>query len=289
MSTGRATRLLVILIASYALIGCGSGTSTPTSGPPVPALLTGNWNLAGNRALAQYPLLSVALVVNGNQITANGDFMVQCSNSQGRTGGSFSLTGQIASDGTFQVAETPSGAQFDSIQLAISGTAPAAGTGTWTGTYSFTDLAGYTSCIVDQTGPFIATALAPFSGTYTGTLIEGTPASPIASISVSLSVSQGAAAPFPPSYFNSGYYLPLTATVAVSGSPCFTSGATNTLSASDIQGDRANLSFTMSDGSQAFIAAVFASPDESSLSMVLFSVFGGQCSGTGYAGTLTHQ
>ena len=289
MSARRATTLVVILIASHALIGCGSGTSssTPTAGRPEPALLTGNWNLAGNRALAQYPLLSVALVVNGNQITANGDDLVQCSNRQAEAGGTFSLTGQIASDGTFQLAETPTGAQYDSIQRAISGTAPAPGTDTWTGTYSFTDLAGYTSCIVSQTGPFTATALAPFNGAYTGTLVEPNTAS-TGSLTVSLDISQGAATGSTTTY--PGYpYLPLTATIAVSGSPCFNSGATNTLSVSDIQGDQAFLSFTMSDGSQVLIAAVFASPDESSLSMVSLAVFTGQCSGNVYLGTLTEQ
>jgi len=250
-------------------------------------LLNGNWNLAGNRALAQYPLLSVALTVNGSQITASGDDMVQCANRQGEVEGTFSLTGQIASDGTFQLAETPASAQSASIQLAISGTAPATGADTWGGTYSFTDPASYTNCTVNQTSPFTATALAPFDGTYTGTLIEATSA-PTSTVTLSLNVSQGAATGSTSTY--PGYpYLPLTATVAVSGSPCFTSGVINTSSVSDIQGDQAFLSFTMSDGSQALITAVFASPDESSLSMASLSVFSGQCKGTGYLGTLTKQ
>jgi hypothetical protein len=278
--------LVLILIASHALIGCGAVTCSPTPAAASVSPLSGNWNLAGNRALSQYPLLSLALIVDGNQITANGDDLVQCSNLSGRVGGTIFLTGQIASDGTFALTESPAGGH-NSIQVAVTGTAPSADSNIWTGTYSFTDMAGYTSCIVNQTGPFTAAALAPLSGTYTGTLNEGNNAS-TGSVTVILDVSQGAATGSTSAY--PGYpYLPLTATVTVSGSPCFNSGATNTTSVSNIQGDHANLSFTMSDGSQAFIEAVFASPDESSLNMVSFPVFGGQCNGAGYVGTLTKQ
>jgi hypothetical protein len=280
----------LILIASHALIGCGSGTSsstpssstgTPASGPPVPALLNGNWNLAGNRALAQYPLLSLSLIVNGNQITANGDEAVQCSNRLGGVGGTFSLTGQIASDGTFQLAETATGMQLDDIQVAVTGTAPTADSNTWTGTYSFTELAGYTSCIVNQTGQLTAAPLASFTGTYNGTLTSSS-----GNVTLSLAAQQGAAA----TTSVGTYYLPLTANLTVSGSPCFTSGTTNTYSISQIQGDLANLSFTMSDGSQAYLNVVYADPGAATLTSLGFFIFTGQCSGAAYGGgTLTRQ
>ena len=115
---------------------------------PLTAALNGNWLLAGNQQLRQYPSLSLALIVSGNQLSARGDLMVACANSPSIAAGSnFSLTGQINSDGTFHLGEVSFGGlpNGSSIQLAIDGSAPASGSTTWTGTFHFTDLAGYTS------------------------------------------------------------------------------------------------------------------------------------------------
>jgi len=281
MSARRAARLVLILIASSGLIGCGSGTGTPaSSGPPVPALLNGNWNLAGNRALLQFPLLSLSLIVNGSQITANGDEGVQCSNRLGGVGGSFSLTGQLASDGTFVLAESPVDAN-NSIQVAVTGTAPTAGSNTWAGTYSFTDLAGYTSCLVNQSGPLVAAPLSPFTGTYAGILTSSSGNDAV----ISLAVTQGGPTTTP----SGSYYLPVTVNATVSGSLCFTSGTTSTSSISKIQGDQASLSLTMTDGSLVLINATFADPSESTLAPAGFFIFGGQCNGRAYLGTLVRQ
>jgi hypothetical protein len=243
--------------------------------------LTGNWNLVGNRSVAQYPLLSAAIVVSGDQVTTQGDLQTACSNRSGGVGGSFQLIGQINADGAFQLSETPAGAQFNSIQLSITGTAPLTGTNTWAGTYTYTDLSGYTNCLVDQTNPLTAAALAPFSGTYLGSLTSQS-----SSITLSLTVSQGAATSVPNS---PGPYLPLTGTITVTGTPCFTSGTLSTTSISQIGGDQFTLAFSMTDGSLALVNGEFASPAESSLTQVSFAVIGGQCNGSTYTGSLTQQ
>jgi hypothetical protein len=275
----------MLLIASQALIGCGSGMSpaaTTNTTSPSPAALTGNWNLLGNRALQQYPLLSLTLVVNGNQITATGDGLVECTNSGG--GGTLGLSGQIATDGTFELNESPG--NQSSFLWAITGTAPPPGGSTWTGTYTLTSSPAYTGCTIKQSGPFTATTLPPFSGTYTGTLLEGLTSSPTGSVTISVDVAQGAAVMLPPVQS----YLPLSGTITVSGSPCFTHGTSSTTpGAAVVKGDTVAIAFNMDDGSQAVVNGFFPSPDQSALSLALFATLSGQCSGTVYGGTLTRQ
>ena len=280
MTIGRVLSLAFVVIASGALAGCG-GLIVPAS--PSFGSVDGNWNLAGNRALGQYPLLSVAIVVNGSQITANGDMQVTCANPPADSvGGNFDLTGQIASDGTFQLA-APSNLPAGSLKIVVNGTLPAKGATNWTGEYSITDSPGYTSCIVNQSAPFTAAEFAPFDGTYAGTLTTQS-----GHATASLTVSQGAATAF---QLPSGpqYYLPLEATLAVSGSPCFTQGATTPAPINSIEGDFSNMNFAMNDGSQVLVSGWFTGPNESAFDAVVFAVIGGKCDQTTYYGTLNHQ
>jgi hypothetical protein len=274
----------MLLIASQALIGCGSGTTPATTTKPSPAALTGNWNLLGNRALQQYPLLSLSLVVNGDQITAMGDGLAQCPNGSGG-GGSVELSGQVAADGTFELTESP--VNQSSFLWAITGTAPPPGGSTWTGTYTLTISPAFTGCPIIQTAPFTATAFPPFGGTYTGTLSQGLTPSTTGSVTISVNVTQGAAvvaqSPAPS-------YLPLSGTITVSGSPCFTHGTSSTTpGAAVLRGDNPAIIFDMDDGSQAVISGFFASPNQSALNQAIFSIFSGQCKGNVYGGTLTLQ
>jgi hypothetical protein len=270
----------MLLIASQALTGCGSGASSSTQAASSVSPLTGNWNLLGNRTLQQYPLLSLALVVNGNQITGLGDQLVLCPNLSGG-GGSAYLTGQIAADGTFELSDAGSN---NSFLFSITGTVPPPGSSTWTGTYTLTTSPAYTGCTLNQSAPFTATAFAPLDGIYTGTLIEGSTASPTGSVIVSLNVSQGSALPS----FPRG--LPLTATITVTGFPCFTHGANSTLpGGSVVEGDRSAIVFFMDDGSQVGLTGDLASTDASVLSQASLVILSGQCSGSGAFGTLTRQ
>ena len=288
MKVSTAARLAALAIASQFLIGCGTSSTSFTPAAPSTASLNGNWYATGNRQTHQYPFLSLALIVDGSQITANGDMMVPCSNVSGlATGAGFTLTGQISSDGSFHLGEISAGGIpiNSSIQLAIDGSAPASGLGTWTGTYSFTDLAGYTSCIVNLTAPFTATALAPINATYAGTL-TGSPGS----VGVSATIVQGASISLPEPGGTVYSYLPLSGTITVSGSPCFTHGtASATAQNNQIEGDISNLNFTMDDGSTVWLSGYFTGPDETVMDQAIFAAINGNCSQNSYAGTLTRQ
>jgi hypothetical protein len=275
--------LVFILIASHALLGCGSGAPPATPAAASASPLTGNWNLLGNPTLQQYPSLSLTLFVNGNQITAQGQDFVLCPNLDGG-GGSVGLTGQVAADGTFELSDVGSN---NSFLFAITGTIPPTGSSIWAGTYTLTTSPANTGCTINQTAAFTATAFAPLDGTYTGTLLEGTTASPTGSVTVSLSVSQGATAAYlPPGQA----YMPLTATIAISGVPCFTHGTNSTiLGASVLKGDYSAITFNMDDGSQVILFSYLDGTDSSELVQASLDISTGQCSGTGAFGTLTRQ
>lgn len=233
----------------------------------------------GSREPQQYPLLSLAIIVNGNQITAKGDDFVQCPNSGGGGGGTVGFTGQIAADGTFEL-NTPSG-NYPSFVWTINGTVPPAGESTWSGTYSLTTSPSYTGCTINQGASFTATAYPTFDGTYAGTLLAGSALSPTGSVTISLDVAQGAAVTSPQPI------IPITGSITVVGSACFTHGTSTT--SSGVGGDYAGIFFNMDDGSQVAITGFFASQDESTLTETSLVIFGGQCSQNAYAGTLTRQ
>ena len=268
----------LLLITFLALAGCG-GTHPPIS-PPLSLTPNGNWLLAGNEVTAQYPILTSALFVNGNQVTLNGFLWTNCSPTLG--GFQIYQSATIAPDGSFQMGGQPT--DF----ISISGVVPGSGATTWSGTYYIGASGG---CIVNQGAPFTASVLPAYNGTYAGTLSNGIPSG---NISFSASFTQGAATsavvlgvPY--------YYLPLSATLAVGGLPCFTQGTSIAgysgiyapwfiSSASGLQIGGAA---TMNDGSQALYTGTFWVPDESSVDFAIqFS--GGKCDLT-YGGTLTRQ
>jgi hypothetical protein len=286
IASSKALRLVLLLLAANALVGCGS-VILPVL-PPYFSPLTGNWNIAGNRALAQYPLLSLAIFVDGSQITARGDVQVQCTNQGGGIGGTINLVGTVAADGTFQLA-APSNLPADGTQVVITGTVPSQGATAWIGSYSIVD-APTTNCTFSKSAAFLATALAPFDGTYSGTIAGPATSNQPAKVSFNITVSQGAAAS---SQRASGTtpYFPLTATVTVTGLPCFTHGSTvaNNFGANQIEGDFSSINFQMEDGSLLLFSGNFASPDESAINPALFAVFGGKCDQDAYSGVLNQQ
>ena len=283
MKATSAVAVALLSIVSQVLIGCGSTSPAGNATAPSSAALTGNWNLLGNRSLQQYPLLSLAIVVDGNQITAQGDSLVLCA--LGGGGGSVGLSGQIAADGTFSLNEAVG--DPSSFQWAITGTAPPPGGSTWTGTYKLTTSPTYSGCTLNQTAAFTATELPPFDGTYVGTFFEGPQSSPTATVAVTINVSQGSGAL---SEGTGQAFFPLSATLTVSGSPCFTSGTSSTiLGGSVVKGDSVGMNFNMNDGSQAVLFGDYASPDESTLTQVSLGILNGQCGQTSYSGTLTRQ
>jgi hypothetical protein len=133
MNLLRTIYLAPILLLAVGLTSCGS-SAAPI--PNLPANLNGNWSMGGNRALRQYPVLSTALIVTGDHITAQGDMLVPCTNKPDfAVGSAFSLSGPIAADGTFQLTQSFNRA----ITVVLNGRVPKDATG-WSG--SITTLAG---------------------------------------------------------------------------------------------------------------------------------------------------
>jgi hypothetical protein len=268
--TPRALRLVPLALLCAAMISCGSN---PAPLPPnLTTNLNGNWNLGGNRSLQQYPVLAVALNVSGNQITAQGDMLLPCVGAPGGVGSTLSLAGQIAPDGTFQLAQVaPRG-----ISIVLDGTVPK-DTTTWSGSYTATDSPGVAGCSVNQTGAFVATPLTPLTGIFTGALagtVFGT------GVTVSLQVAQGAPIVDPrPSAANEVYY-PLNATITVQGSPCFKQGTTGSLNVprSYIGGDFIYLSFIMDDGSNLIAQGWMADSTETTFSPINLTTLGNSSS-----------
>lgn len=262
-------------VVSVALTSCGTATA-----PVSTAGLNGNWNLVGDRALSQYPLLSTTLTVNGNQITGEGYVDIRCQAGLGLgVGGTMAFSGLIATDGTFHLA-VPS---LDSTQVMIDGRVPAKGSAGWTGTYTITS----TACSGSQTGSFTATIFQPINGIFAGqiggiALGSGT--------SMSMQVSEGIPVVFQHANGTTSTYYPLSATISINGSPCFKHGTTTgNAFPNEVMGDFIILDFTMDDGSQMHMDAWMTDTSETTLNPVSLIVSGGQCSNKASTAVLTAQ
>jgi hypothetical protein len=269
----------------------------PASQSAAPSPLNGNWQLTGNRERTLYPLLSMAIHVNGKQIIAAGDNFVVCPASpRDGIGGNQEMSGEIDPDGNFTMRTISS---RNTLQLAVSGRVPDAGSTSWAGTYKFTTPTSH-GCAFDQEGTFTATLLAPLTGTFHGPVTMSYPSAPpppgyngpmTARLNFTITAAQGGeflthekkvGAPF--------IYLPLSGTINVSGSACFTHGASDTNPyANNMQGDRAHLNFEMNDESELTVIAVYTSPEEAGLVIQSAFVKGGKCDKQGFAGTLQRQ
>jgi hypothetical protein len=285
----RARRLFLLSL----LLSCLSLTSCVQPLAKSYAALEGNWHITGGQNSAQYPLLALAIVVNGDLVYGSGTVGVNCANNGSSfsvIGSGFSFTGQIASDGTFLLTNS----SLDGAQIAIKGGVPGVGSTTWAGSFTITNAPTATSCIFDVSSDFIATAYPPLKGKYTGTITGPGLGS---AITISTQVSQGALSltPIPSqSSLVISSYIPLSATVAVDGSPCFTTGTTAPTTASQtttgtVNGDSFLLSYLMNDGSNLQILGWLTDTSESTLHLQLTEVIGGNCSGENGVGTLTLQ
>ena len=271
--------LVPLLLSGLCLVSCNQSNYQPRSA------LNGNWHIAGTEFFQQYPLLTLALVVSGNTVYGSGDVGVNCSGSGSSVGSSLSVTGQIASDGSFLL--TNSASPLDSIQVAIQGKVPAAGSKSWAGTFTLTNAVTQTLCVFNVSSDFVATAYAPLDGTYDGTLAGQGPGP---GITVATQISQGVFTSFPrQSPLPPIYYIPLSATITVSGSPCFTSGTPSNDFLNSIGGNSFALSYAMNDGSTLLVNGWFTDSSESTLQLEVVTVIGGKCNGADYSGTLTRR
>ena len=303
MRLASAISLFLMLAGSSAY--AQSGTDVSTSPPQLPntsSPLNGNWNLTGNRQKKQFPLLSMYLQVDGTQIIAGGDYKAVCPNSprDGAGGIGGGLRGEIAPDGSFTLRNGPRA----TIQVEISGHVPSEGATTWSGEYTLTGDVARKCPTYRQTNSFTATPVAPLSGTFSGLLKMHYFQSPAPAYTgpqsyqakFSITAAQGAVVAHRLKTGDVHFYLPLTGTIQVKGSPCFLHGVADPLTYSthglvpsrysSIRGDSVDLWFAMNDESQLHVIAVFTDPGESALSIVDALVIGGTCDHQSFLGTL---
>jgi hypothetical protein len=278
--------LMLVLSALPALVQRENPSQDkPASQTTAPSPLNGNWQL------------SMAIHVNGKQVTAAGDNFVVCPTSlRDGVGGNQEMIGEIDPDGNFTMRTISS---RNTLQLIVTGKVPDAGSTNWGGTYKFTSPASH-GCAFDQEGIFTATLLGPMAGTFPGPVTMSYPSAPpppgytgpaTARLKFTITATQGGeflwhekkvGAPF--------IYLPLTATINVSGSACFTHGTSDTNPyANNMQGDRAHLNFEMNDESELTVIAVYTSPEEAGLVIQTSFVKGGKCDKQAFTGTLQRQ
>jgi hypothetical protein len=297
---------LVLMIAgssAYAQSGTDVVSTSPPQFPITSSPLNGNWNLTGNRQKKQFPLLSMYLQVNGTQIIAGGDYQAVCPNSPrdgaGGIGGG-NLHGEIAPDGSFTLRNGPRA----TIQVQVSGHVPSAGATTWSGEYTLTGDVSRKCPTYRQTNSFTATPFAPLSGTFSGLLKMKYFQSPAPAYTgpqsyqakFSITAAQGDVVAHRLKTVDVHFYLPLTGTIHVKGSSCFSQGVADPLTYnphelvpsrySSISGDSVDLWFAMNDESQLHVIAVFTDPGEAALSIVNALVIGGKCDHQSFLGTL---
>jgi hypothetical protein len=304
----RLSAMLIFLMLAGLPAYAQSGTDAASTSPPqlsIPSSpLNGNWYIAGNRLKKQFPLLSLYLHVDGTQIIGNGYVQAVCpTDPRNGAGGNVSLHGEIAPDGVFTLRNSPR----NTLQVEISGEVPAEGATTWSGEYTLTGDISRECPAYRQTNSFTATTLAPLNGAFSGLLkmqyFQSPPPAYVGPESYeanfSITVSQGAAASQTLKTGGVHFYLPLTGTIQVKGSSCFSHGQADPLTYSThgsvpsrystLGGDALDLWFAMDDESQVNVIAVFADPGASALSIINARVIGGECDHQSFLGTLERK
>ena len=304
-----------MMLAAGLILGCGSSSTVinSTAPTPSPASLTGNWLLAGHLSSFPNPTsfsnpnigtnLSAAIFVSGQQVTAQGYLQVQCSASSG-FGELVLLSGSLANDGTFTLTIPSSPVIPTFQQLSIAGHVPTSASSTsWAGRYIITYPSDFqpssSLCSRTQTAALIATPIPPLSGIYAGPASTFQTASGSIGSNATLSLSVEQETPI----FNSGPIpsgnpvfsnsligeLPLTATITVTGSPCFTSGTTVAEQSSNVIGGGIYLlNLTMNDGSVMFLSGTLGDATLSTVG-VNYRVSGGACDTKSGETTLTRS
>jgi hypothetical protein len=297
--------LMLLMLAGLAACAQTGTDATPNSLSTISAsTLNGNWYIVGNRMKKQFPLLSIYLHVDGTQIIGNGDVQAVCPDNPRNGGGSIGggFHGEIAPDGSFTLRNSPQ----STLHVEMSGQAPAEGATSWRGEYTLTGEFSRGCPGYRQTSSFTAIPLTPLNGTFSGSLTMryfqspppnyAGPKSNAANLSIAIKQGDDTSR-----RLKGGiqFYLPLTGTVEVKGSSCFSHGFADPLTYSThgslpsrfsiLRGDASDLWFAMDDESQLHVIAVFAEPGESALSIIDARVIGGNCDHQSFLGTLERR
>jgi hypothetical protein len=272
------------------LCGCGGG-SAPASAKPAANALAGNWLLVGPMPTngIQFPpppsglRLAMTFDVTGNNVVAGGFGSNFCDNvaSGFEFGFGGVATGTVASDGSFTLASPA----YDSLEaISITGVVPHASGEPWSGSYAVSLVGHAPACDANLSGTFTATSFPLVSGVYvgTGSTLSGPNGVPAAApVTFQVSLQQGGRVTNPGNGAISNYFsnAVLTGSIKVQGSPCFTSGATESTPASAVIGNMVDANFLMDDGSTLNLLGPLTDVTEAHIATNLALVTGGNCGG----------
>lgn len=259
------------------LSGCGAASAPK----PMVSALAGNWLLVGpmpTSSLGPTPTgtrLAVTFDVNGNNIVAAGvvnDFCVNV----GFGSPGIPVIGSVAADGSFTLTMPPNSLG----EVSIRGTVPPANGGPWPGSYTVSLTSPFPpKCNTNLSGTFTAMSFPLIDGVYVGTggtqaTVNGVSTATQATFQVTL--QQGATV-----MDTTGKPLSrssaLLGSIRVQGSPCFTSGVTDSTHPGKVEGNRVDAIFTMDDGSTLVLLGSLADATETRLTENAAIVTGGQC------------
>jgi len=269
---------------SLLLCGCGGGNTPATVSP-----LAGNWLLVGPMPTNEISFppapppssgvrLAMTFDVVGDQVIAGVFGSNYCDNSQVSFTFGGVAAGILAADGscTATLKNSPD-------TVSIKGTAPKGSGEPWSGSYTVSlgdPLAP--ACDANISGTFTAMSFPLVSGVYVGkgsTLggVNGVPKAMPVTLQVAL--QQGGTMTNPGNGAASNYFSNalLTGNIKVQGSPCFSSGATQSTPASSVIGNMVSARFLMDDGSTLSLLGPLTDVTEGHISTGIILVQGGNC------------
>jgi hypothetical protein len=292
MRFGRSVAIVAATLSAAALTSCGTNV--------VPGLtnnfIDGNWNLIGSGPFAQLPAISGVFQVIANQVSGNFAIAIQCSGSSSIGGAGTPLTGPVASDGSFTLSQAPASGSGGTIQTTVTGTLRTTAEGSWSGTYSI--VSTEPGCSINQTGKFTAVRFTPLTGNYVGSPGNtklGSGVTITASLTQASTLNDYAG---PQNQSVEIPYIPVSGTITVTGSPCFTQGTAVAPNPGGpfpgIVGSFFSLDFDMDDGSKLTIGGEIANTSATQLTGLPgeganFIVLGGNCNNASGAIPLTRQ
>jgi hypothetical protein len=226
--------------------------------------------------------LAMTFDVVGDQVIAGGYGNDSCNNAQARFEFGDVAAGILAADGSFTA--TPANSSFDTVS--IKGTAPQKSGEPWSGSYTVSlGSLSTPACDANFSGTFTATSFPLVSGVYvgTGSMLAGTNGVPKGvPVTIQVTLQQGGIVRNPGNGAASNYFssVLLTGSIKVQGSPCFSSGTTQSTPASSVIGNMVNARFLMDDGSTLLLAGPLTDTTESHISTGFILVQGGSCGNT---------
>ena len=274
---------------SLLLCGCGGGSK-----PAVVSPLAGNWLLVGpmpTNEIAVPPApplpsgvrLAMTFDVAGDQVIAGGFATNYCDNFGVGIEFGDVAAGILAADGSFTA--TPANSPLNTIS--IKGTAPEKSGEPWSGSYKVS--LGLTAintpaCDANFSGTFTATSFPLVSGVYvgTGSTLAGTNGvSKAVPVTLQVTLQQGGIVTNPGNGAASNYFSNtlLTGSIKVQGSPCFSSGVTQSTPPSSVFGNMVSARFLMDDGSTLSLEGPLTDVTEGHISTGIILVQGGNCGG----------